>query len=94
MQHRAGLGAENAEGLVADLPAVAVRAVQEIPAPTLADAGDVRQLVADAGCDEDPPRRQHAATGEMHREPGFDLGDPIIDELDAVAGHLGAARGQ
>ena len=52
----AGQGAQHAERLVADLPAVAVRAVQEVPAPPLADAGDVGQLVADTGRDQDPPR--------------------------------------
>ena len=33
---------------------MAVRAVQEIVAPTFADPGDVRQLVADTGRDQDP----------------------------------------
>ena len=42
MRVRAGLGAEYADGLVADLPPVAVRAVQEIPTPPLTDPGDVR----------------------------------------------------
>ena len=65
---RAGHGAENTEGLVADLPPVAVRAVQEIPPPPLADAGDLGQLVAKTGRDQDPPGLQHAATGEADGE--------------------------
>ena len=46
---------EDAEGLVADLVAVAVRAVQQVASPPLADAGDVGDLVAQAGGDQDAP---------------------------------------
>ena len=52
----AGHGAEYSDRLVADFPPVAIRAMQEITPPSLADAGDVGQLVAHTGCDQDPPR--------------------------------------
>ena len=57
---RAWQGAENADRLVSDLPPVAVRAVQQIPAPPLADPGDLRQLVVDTGRNQDTPAPQHA----------------------------------
>jgi len=47
--HRAGR--EHADAAVADLPAVAVGAVQYIGAPPLGEARDVGQLVAQAGRD-------------------------------------------
>ena len=37
----AGIGSEDADRLVAHLPAVAVRAVEEVAAPALSRAGDV-----------------------------------------------------
>ena len=72
---RAGLRAQDAEGLVADLPAVAVRAVQQVPAPPLADAGDIGQLVAHPGGDEEAAGRQQRRLeppGEADEEPGLD----------------------
>ena len=53
--------AEHAEALVADLVAVAVRAVQQVATPALADAREVGHLVAQPGGD------QHAAGGERRR---------------------------
>ena len=50
---------EHADRPVADLPAVAVRAVQEVTAPALAGAGDVGQLVDGAG------REQHLSRLEV-----------------------------
>ena len=72
-----GMRAEHAEGLVADLPAVAVRAVQQVPAPSLPDAGDVGELVADAGRQQDAARGQRAAAGEADGEAGLDVDDPV-----------------
>ena len=63
----AGAGPEDADRLVAHLPAVAVRAVQEIAAPALAGAGDVRQLVVGAGRDQDPPALQPRAARKAER---------------------------
>src|SRR6266545_7882604 len=37
-----GGASQHAEGLVADLVAMAIRAVQQVPSPSLADAGKVR----------------------------------------------------
>ena len=92
--HCSRIRAEDAERLVANLPAVAVRAVQEIAPPPLADAGDVGQLVAEAGGDQDPPRVQDSAAREANREARLDPGDVILDQLDAVAGRFGPAGGQ
>jgi hypothetical protein len=60
------VGAQHPDGLVADFPPVAVRAVQEIPPPPLADSRDLGQLVADTGRDQDPPRLQRPTTGETN----------------------------
>jgi hypothetical protein len=49
---------EHAERLVADLVAMAVRAVEQVPSPSLADAGNVGQLVAQPGGYQDPARMQ------------------------------------
>ena len=44
----------------ADLPAVAVRAVQDVEPPPVGQPGHVGQLVAQAGGDQQPPRRHRA----------------------------------
>jgi len=49
-------GGQNPDVLVADFPAVAVRAVQHVDTPTLGQAGDVGELVAGTCRDEDPAR--------------------------------------
>ena len=79
---------------IADLPPVAIRAVQEIPAPPLANARDLRQFVAGAGREEDAPRIQHSSASQANREPGPDTNDPILDQLDPTAAGLGPAGGQ
>ncbi len=94
MHDRAGLCAQNPDALIADLPSVAVRAVQQITAPSLADARDLRQLVVDPGGDQDPPRPQHPATGQANEEPNLDPHHLILEQLHAVAAHLGPSRGQ
>ena len=43
----AGLGTEHSQRLITYFPPVAARAVEEVPAPLLADSGDVPQFVAD-----------------------------------------------
>ena len=48
---------EDAELTVADLVAVAVRAVQDVAGPPVAQARDVGQLVAQAGRDQQAPCR-------------------------------------
>ena len=57
----------HAEPAVADLVAVAVGAVQDIAGPPVAQAGDVRQLVAQAGGDQQPPSRDPLPAGEQDR---------------------------
>jgi hypothetical protein len=94
MLDRARQGAENADRLVAHLPPVAIGAVQEIPPPPLADPRDLGQLVADTGCDQDPPSRYHAATGTANHEPGLDPDHAILDHVDAVAPRLDSSRCQ
>jgi len=86
--HAAGNAAEHAERVVAHFPTVAVGAVEQILAPPVANAVDVRELVADAGRQQDSARRARVATGERDGEAGLDVEDPIVDDLDAVAGHL------
>ena len=49
---------EHAEALVADLVTVAVRAVEQVAAPALADAREVGELVAEPGGDQDPAGAQ------------------------------------
>ncbi len=88
MHDGVGLGSKHPEGLVAYLPAVAVGAVQEIPAPALADSRDLGQLVAEAGCDQDPPRPQHLSASETNKEAARDLEHLLVDQLDAVPGDL------
>ena len=88
VEDRRGVGAEYPEGLVADLPAVAVRAVEQVLSPALPDTGDVRELVADPGGNDDAAGRQHFAVAAVDGEAGVDASDDVIDDLDAVAGDL------
>src|SRR4029079_446719 len=89
VQDGRGIGPEHPEGLVTDLPAVAVRAVEEIATPSFPYPGDVRKLVADPGRDEDAARPHRLASGPDDGEAGVDACDGVADDLDAVAGDLG-----
>src|SRR4051794_36795489 len=73
---------------------MAVRAVQEISAPPLAHARDVRQLVADASGDENAAGTQVSAAGEMDNESWVNAHDAVVDDRDPVTGHLSAAGRQ
>ena len=73
----AGLGREDADRLVAHLPAVAVGAVEEVAAPALAGAGDVGQLVGGAGREQQPARGQGAAVRQAEREAGRRFGHAV-----------------
>jgi hypothetical protein len=88
-------GGEHPDAPVADLPAVAVRAVQHVDAPPVGQAGNVGQLVA---C---PGGEQHAAG---RGGPGADLDAEQVavsfegvgaaaGDLPAVGPHFGAPRG-
>ena len=52
---------EDPDGLVADLPSVAIGTVQKVAAPSLASARDVWQLVADPRRDQQAARFQRLA---------------------------------
>jgi hypothetical protein len=94
MLDRARVGAQDSDGLVPHLPPVAIRAVEEIPAPPLSNARDLRQLVAGAGRHQDAPRFQHLTPGQANEKAGLDPHDLILDQLHAVAANLDAARDQ
>jgi drug/metabolite transporter, DME family len=61
--HGARPGGEDPDALVADFPPVAVRAVQDVDAPPLGQAGDVGELIVQPGRDEQPPRGYRPAAG-------------------------------
>ena len=90
----AGAGAEHPERLIANFPAVAVGAVEEVFAPALPESGDRREFVCRSGRDQQPSRLQRAAVGEGDREAGLDRDDLTRDELDAVGCGLLATRRQ
>ena len=94
-----GVPPRTPSGLVADLVAVAVRAVQQVAAPPFGDAGDVGDLVAQAGGDQDSTgaRTRPSASVTSNRGPSAggvsrgEVGDGAGDELAAVAGDLGSS---
>src|SRR4051794_11297303 len=65
--------AERGEPAIADFPAVAVRTVKHRPAITLAETINDRQIVDDAGGDEEIPRLFFAAVAERHTEAFADF---------------------
>ena len=70
---------------------MAVRAVHDLPAPALAQPGDLGQLVDEPGGHEQPPPVVHGAVVQGHDEVAGVAGrrtDPTVDHLDAVAAHL------
>ena len=93
--HRHRAARQHPDGLVAHLPAVAVRAVQHLAAPPLAQPRHVRQLVGEAGRHQEAAGPHPAAVGQGHGEPVADLLRPgHLAGLDptAVAAHLRAPR--
>ena len=64
-----GGAVEYAEGLIADLVAVTVRAVEQVAAPPLTYSGEVRHLVAQPGRDQDATSAHRAAVLEDDVEP-------------------------
>jgi hypothetical protein len=79
--HGQRAGGEHADALVAHLPAVAVRAVQDVAAPALRQALDGGQLVDEPGGDEQPPGVRAGAVGEDGGEAGagaLDGGDAPV----------------
>src|SRR5262245_57243142 len=84
---------KDAEGLVADLVPVAVRAVEQVAAPPVGDTGNVRGKVAQTSGHQDPSGGQgapaaqgdvEAAAAQPARLASGDVGDGVCDQLDAV----------
>ena len=71
------------ERLIAHFPAVAVRTVEDAHAVELAEAGNVRQVVGDAGRDQQLARLQRRPVGERDVEPRVAaLGGGDLDVAD------------
>ena len=81
--HRHRPGGQDADPPVADLPAVAVRAVQHVAAPALGQAGHVGQLVDEPGGHQQPPRPHAAAV--VQRRPGTPSPSPRRRDRPAPA---------
>ena len=90
----AGIGTEDADRLIAHLPAMAVRAVEEVAAPTLSRAGNVGKLIDGAGREKEPSCCHRAAPSKPERETRFDLDDLVFDDLDAVAPDFFSRQGE
>jgi hypothetical protein len=85
----ARVGAEDRQRLVADLPAVAVGAVEHAPPPQRRQPVDRGQLVDDAGGQQQPPCLLAATVGQRDREAvAVDAGRRHLcrSQLDAVVG--------
>ena len=72
LMHRHRVGRENDDRLVADFPAVAIRAMQHISTPAVGDARHVRQPVDKPSGDEQPPALHGLAVCEGDFEPAVD----------------------
>jgi len=91
LMHGPRTGPEDAERPVTNLPPVAIRAVQDVTPPAFADAGDIGELVDQAGGDQEPPRADPAAVLKPDREAAAGRGelvDPSVEHLHAVATDL------
>jgi len=94
---RARGAADDAELAVADLVTVTLGTVQNISGPPLAQPGDIRQLITEAGGDQHSPSGDPMATSEQSGEPvagETNVGDRAVDDLPAVPVHLVASGGQ
>jgi hypothetical protein len=88
-------GGEDPDVLVADFPAVAVRAVQHVDAPPLGQSGDIGELVAGPGRDQDPARRHRPALDPDPEQViiPFEGVDVAVEDLATVGLHLRAPCG-
>ncbi len=68
-RHRAG--GEDADHLIAHLPAMAIGAVQNVFAPTFGQARDVGQGVNEASGDQQPAGRRTPSIGQRHLKATF-----------------------
>jgi hypothetical protein len=93
--HRRGPARQHANGLVPHLPAVAVRAVDHVPSPPLAQPGDVGQVVDEPAGHQQPPGLDHAPVSQGDREPRVkppaDGDDLTGHHVPAVRAHLGSS---
>ncbi len=79
---------DHPEGAITHLVAVAVRAVQHVSPPALAQTRDVGDLVAEPRADQDAPGLQPAAVVEGGREARRQLRDASVDDRASVARDL------
>ena len=77
---------QHGERLVADLPAVAERAVEDGVAPQRREPGDVRRAVLHPGGEEDRAGTLGRAARELEREALAGGGDGVAAQLDGVVG--------
>jgi hypothetical protein len=96
--HGHGTGGQDADRLVADLPPVAVRAVQDVAAPALGHARQVGQLVDQPGGHQQPAGRHLTPVVQGDAEAAVVLPSGCRDDpghdLSPVAGQLVPADGQ
>ena len=91
------MGDDLDDALVADLVAVAERAVDDVAAPVLGEAVDVGELVDEAGGGQHPAGDDRVAAGELDAEAAVvgagDVDGPAGEDLAAVAADLLATDG-
>jgi hypothetical protein len=72
--------------------------MEDVAGPAVANPRNVRQLVAQAGGDQQSPSRDPLPAREQHPEPYTavrrEVGDDATDDLAAVARNLTASGGQ
>ena len=79
--------AEDADAPVPDLPAVAIRALDDVPTPPLGQAGHVGQVVGESGGDDQPTggeRRAVVGGGGEVAGVAAEIGDGRVDDADVV----------
>ena len=72
--------ANDADPAVSHLVAVAVRAVEDVSSPAVAQSLDVWELVAQAGRYKQPPGRDALTIGEQHPESTPAVGDEVAND--------------
>ena len=101
--HRGGTRGQDADGFVAHLPAVAVRAMHDAVSPVRREPGYIGQHVAQSGSDQQAARPHGSAVGQRDGEPRIALkgrvggtrgGYLAGHDLAAVAAYLLAAGAQ
>ena len=62
--------------------------MEEVAAPSLADAGDVGKFVVHPGRYQNPACLQRLPMGEANREAGLDGEHLVINQFDSISGDL------